>query len=78
MRRALFCAMSFAALLGASATVHEAKAAPVIAAAPPGLPGPTGGPIQPVYYYHGRYYPYHYGGGYYHHRYYRHGHWHYY
>jgi hypothetical protein len=77
MRRVLFCAMSLAAIVGASA-IHEAKAAPVVAAVAPGPHGTAAGQIQPVYYYRGRYYPYRYGGGYYHHRYYRRGHWHYY
>jgi len=78
MRSVLFGALSFAAVLGASA-VHEAQAAPVVAVAPLSAYGPNGSPIEPVYYYYrGQRYPYRYGGRYYHHRYYRHGHWHYY
>jgi hypothetical protein len=36
------------------------------------------GDITPVYYYHGRYYPYRWHGHYYHHRYRRHGRYYYY
>ena len=77
MRSVLFGALGFAAILGAC-TVHEAKAAPAVAVAPFTTHGSNGSPIEPIYYYRGRHYPYRYGGRYYHHRYYRHGHWHYY
>ena len=54
---------------------HEAVAAP----GAPHLPSASaGGPIENVYYYHGRHYPYHYHGRYYAHRSYRYGHWRYY
>lgn len=77
MRPVLLCAMSLAALLGATA-IHSAKASPVVAVTPSSLHGPAGELTEPVYYYKGRYYPYRNGGHYYHHRSYRHGRWSYY
>lgn len=54
---------------------HEATAA-FVAPHPPSAS--AGGPIENIYYYHGRYYRYHYHGRYYARRSYRYGHWRYY
>ncbi len=69
MRKHLFAT---AGLLFAICGLRQAAAAPV-----PIVPIASS-LIENVYYYHGRYYPYHYGRGYYGHRYYRYGRWHYY
>jgi hypothetical protein len=58
-------------------TVQATVAAPI---APPAVlaVAPHGRPLEQVYYYHGRNYPYHYNNRYYAHQVYRHNHWHYY
>ncbi len=77
MRRVLLSALCFAAALG-TFSIHEVNAAPVVTASPLIAQGPSGVPIERVYYYRHGYYPYRYHGMYYHHRYYRYGRWHYY
>ena len=79
MRSGLFSSIVIGGLLSAAAG-QGAVAAPVPASTPPFrvLPAPQPSSIEPVYYYHGRYYPYRYHGHYYHHRSHRNGHWHYY
>jgi hypothetical protein len=73
MRRSLLAVAVVTGLLTLP-MLHEAAAVPVMIA-PPTAPD---GSIKEVYYYHGRYYPYHYRGQYFRHRYYRYGRWHYY
>jgi hypothetical protein len=77
MRSSLFSSIVIAGLLSTAAG-QGAVAFP--ASTPPFrvLPAPQRSSIEPVYYYHGRYYPYRYQGHYYHHRSHRNGHWHYY
>lgn len=86
MRSNLVSSMVIAGLLSASAG-QVAIAVP--ASTPPfaAMAAPQRSAIEPVYYYHGHYYPYryrghyyryHYNGRYYLHRSRRNGHWHYY
>jgi hypothetical protein len=74
MRKGLASSMVLAGLLGAS-IVQRTDAAPIAA---PVVSTNDSRPIEHVYYYHGRYYPYRWHGGDYAHRAYHHGHWHYY
>ena len=75
MRKELLTSMGLAGLMGVS-VVQGADAAPMAPAVLP-MAAPSGGSLERVYYYHGRYYPYRYNNRYAH-RVYRHGRWHYY
>jgi hypothetical protein len=78
MRRVtLPSAMILAGLLSIAAA-RQVYAAPVQFRAAPEATAQGSGPIQDIYYYRGRYYPYRYRGQYFRHRYYKHGRWHYY
>jgi hypothetical protein len=76
MRKELFTTIGLAGLL-AALLVEETAAAQIEPPAPPTIAF-HGRSIEQVYYYHGRYYPYHYNNRYYANRVYRHGHWRYY
>jgi len=82
--RYFILASSLVAGLASIPFCQGAAAAPVIAAVQPVLGNSQ---IEPIYYYHGRYYPYYYrghyypyryNGHYYNHRAYQNGHWRYY
>ncbi len=78
MRRLILPSILVVAGLLSVVASQEAAAGPVITAAPLAVPAFTNGLLSEVYYYHGRYYPYHYKGHYYRHRNYRHGRYYYY
>jgi len=66
------CAIAIAAVTYAA--VSTASNAAPIGPLPAAITTDDAIGITPVYYWHGRYYPYRWHGGYYHHRYYRYGH----
>jgi hypothetical protein len=75
MRKDLLTSIGLAGLVTVS-VAQGAVAAPIAPTVP--MVAPSGGLLEQVYYYHGRYYPYRYNHRYYAHRVYRHGRWHYY
>jgi hypothetical protein len=68
LRFALAVAVAATAYSALAENAEAALIAPLQSGVTAGAPG-----VIPVYYYHGRYYPYRWNGGYYRHRYYRHG-----
>ena len=75
MRKRLVTSIALAGLFLAS-LVQRTIAAPI--APPAAVTALQEPPLEQVYYYHGRYYPYHYNSRYYARRVWRHGHWYYY